>query len=189
MSTFPDPGDGGSAEGQGNALEGAQAVSFSHDGLPEMQQLLSDVLRGMLRSLPSYERSLIGVGEASRLPAKHRGTNVKTTVDQLASLVYDQGLLPADLNELIDLATVPSFLDQASIAAIVRNLYPATSVSADLVIRVIGCLGHGKLKPSLTIQAALLKWLIMIQHVVENRICFLQAYSVLFNLLDTAALR
>ncbi|KAI1201038.1 Mis6-domain-containing protein [Nemania serpens] len=171
MSTFPDPGDGGSAEGQGNALEGAQAVSFSHDGLPEMQQLLSDVLR------------------ASRLPAKHRGTNVKTTVDQLASLVYDQGLLPADLNELIDLATVPSFLDQASIAAIVRNLYPATSVSADLVIRVIGCLGHGKLKPSLTIQAALLKWLIMIQHVVENRICFLQAYSVLFNLLDTAALR
>lgn len=187
MSAFPDTGDGGSGEAQGNALEGAQAISFSRDGSPEMRELLSDVLRGMLRSFPSYKWLLIG--EASKLPAKQRGTNVKTTVDQLASLVYDQGLLPADLNELIDLATAPSFLDQASIAAIVRNLYPATSVSGDLVIRVIGCLGHGKLKPSLTIQAALLKWLIMIQHVVENRNCFLQAYPVLFNLLDTAALR
>ncbi|RYC64409.1 hypothetical protein CHU98_g1776 [Xylaria longipes] len=79
--------------------------------------------------------------------------------------------------------------DQASLAAIVKNLYPATSVSADLIIKVIGCLGHGKLKPSLTIQAAILKWLIMVQHVAENRACFSQAYPVLFNLLDTAALR
>ncbi|KAI1117322.1 Mis6-domain-containing protein [Nemania sp. NC0429] len=171
MSVFSDPSDGGSGEALGNALQGAQSTSFSRDAVPEMQDLLSDVLR------------------ASKLPAKQRGTNVKTTVDQLVSIVYDHGLLPADLNELIGLATAPSFLDQASIAAIVRNLYPATSVSGDLVIRVIGCLGHGKLKPSLTIQAALLKWLILIQHVVENRHCFLQAYSVLFNLLDTAALR
>ncbi|KAJ8131929.1 hypothetical protein O1611_g1693 [Lasiodiplodia mahajangana] len=127
--------------------------------------------------------------EASKLPAKQRGTNIKPTVDQLGSLAYDQGLLPADLNELIDLVTTPSFLDQASLAAIVRNLYPATSVSGDLVIKVIGCLGHGKLKPSLTIQAALLKWLIMVQHVVEGQNHFLRTYPVLFNLLDTSALR
>ncbi len=115
--------------------------------------------------------------------------NIRPAVDQLASLAYDQGLLPTDLNELIDLVTTPNFLDQASLASIIRNLYPATSVGSELIIKVIGCLGHGKLKPSLTIQAALLKWLIMIQNVVENRDCFLQAYPVLFNLLDTAALR
>ncbi|KAI1365357.1 Mis6-domain-containing protein [Xylaria arbuscula] len=115
--------------------------------------------------------------------------NVKPAVDQLASLAYDQGLLPTDLIELVKLVTTPSYLDQASIASIIRNLYPATSVDGDLVIKIIGCLGHGKLKPSLTIQAALLKWLIMIQNIVENRNCFLRAYPVLFNLLDTATLR
>ncbi|KAF2970056.1 hypothetical protein GQX73_g3562 [Xylaria multiplex] len=123
------------------------------------------------------------------LQAKQRGADIRPTVDQLASLAYDQGLLPAELNELIELVTTRNFLNQASLASIIRNLYPATSVSGDLVIKVIGCLGHGKLKPSLNVQAALLKWLIMIQNVVEGRNCFLQAYPVLFNLLDTVALR
>ncbi|KAI1129420.1 Mis6-domain-containing protein [Nemania abortiva] len=171
MSAFSNPNNGRSREAQGRALDRNQAAPSSLDASPEMWDLISDVLR------------------ASKLPAKQRGTNIKPTVDELGSLAYDQGLLPADLSELIDLVTAPSFLDQASLAAIVRNLYPATSVSGDLIIKVIGCLGHGKLKPSLTIQAALLKWLIMVQHVVENQNHLFQTYPVLFNLLDTAALR
>ncbi|KAI0119997.1 Mis6-domain-containing protein [Nemania sp. FL0031] len=171
MSAFLDPNDVGLREARGQASSRDQTVPGSLDASPEMQESLSGVLR------------------ASKLPAKQRGTNIKPIVDQLGSLAYDQGLLPADLSELIDLVTAPSFLDQASIAAVVRNLYPATSVSGDLIIRVIGCLGHGKLKPSLAIQAALLKWLIMIQHVVEGQNHFIRTYPVLFNLLDTAALR
>ncbi|KAI0457875.1 Mis6-domain-containing protein [Xylaria acuta] len=171
MSVFLNTGDERSGEAQGHASSRTQAGSSSADNWPEMQEPLSDILR------------------ASKLPAKQRGMSVKPKVEQLTSLAYDQGLLPADLNELIDLVTSPNFLDQASLATIVRNLYPATSVGGDLIIKVIGCLGHGKLKPSLAIQAALLKWLIMVQHVTENRTCFLQAYPVLFNLLDTAALR
>ncbi|KAI0446650.1 Mis6-domain-containing protein [Xylaria telfairii] len=171
MSVHLNTGGQRPREAQGHASGRTQAASSSADNSPEMQEPLSDILR------------------ASKLPAKQRGTSVKPTVEQLTSLAYDQGLLPADLNQLIDLVTTPNFLDQASLAAIVKNLYPATSVSGDLIIKVIGCLGHGKLKPSLTIQAALLKWLIMVQHVTENRTCFLQAYPVLFNLLDTAALR
>ncbi|KAI0408118.1 Mis6-domain-containing protein [Xylaria palmicola] len=163
MSAISSMDDGEAGEAQGDSL--------SIDNWPEMQEAITDVLR------------------ASRLPAKQRGTNVKPTVAQLTLLAYDHGLLPADLNELISLVTTPSFLDQASLAAIVRSLYPATSVSEEIIIKVIGCLGHGKLKPSLAIQAALLKWLIMVQHVAENRNCFLRAYPVLFNLLDTAALR
>ncbi|KAI1429512.1 Mis6-domain-containing protein [Xylaria sp. FL1777] len=171
MSAFLNLGDEGPGEAQGPAPGRAQAASFSPETSGELQGTLSDVLR------------------ASKLPAKQRGVNVRPSVDHLTSLAYDQGLLPTDLNELINLITTPNFLDQASLASIIRNLYPATSVDSELVFQVIGCLGHGKLKPSLTIQAALLKWLIMVQHVVENRNCFLQAYPVLFNLLDTAALR
>ncbi|KAI1284611.1 Mis6-domain-containing protein [Xylaria sp. FL0933] len=165
MSGYLDIGDGGPAPGR------AQAASLSLETAGELQALLSNVL------------------QASKLPAKQRGANVRPAVDQLSSMAYDQGLLPTDLNELISLVTTPNFLDQASLSSIIRNLYPAASVGGELVIQVIGCLGHGKLKPSLTIQAALLKWLIMIHNVAENRNCFLQAYPVLFNLLDTAALR
>ncbi|KAI0472068.1 Mis6-domain-containing protein [Xylariaceae sp. FL0804] len=140
--------------------------------------------------LPSdLHANLTDVVQASRLPAKQRGTSVKPTVDTLTSLCYEQGLLPDDLNELIDLVTVPTFLDQASLASIVRSLYPATTVRRGLVVKVVGCLGHGKLKPSLALQAALLRWLVMIYHVLEDQAVLVQAYPVLFNLLDTAAIR
>ncbi|OTB05754.1 hypothetical protein M426DRAFT_72618 [Hypoxylon sp. CI-4A] len=151
---------------------------MSEDGEPdnpqgylELQDVISDVV------------------EASKQTAKQRGSNVKPTVEKLTSLSYEQGLLPEDLGQLIDLITTPSFLDQASLGSIIRNLYPAATVGADLIVRVIGSLGHGKLKPSLAIQGALLKWLVMIHHIIENQTILARSYSVLFNLLDTAAIR
>lgn len=126
---------------------------------------------------------------AAKLPAKSRMGDIRPTVASLTSLAYENGLLPEALDELIDLVVTPSHLDQASRNAIVRNLYPVSRVSRDIAIRVIGALGHGALKPSLNIQVALLKWLIMIHHVLETPAVFAQAYSVLFNLLNTAAIR
>ncbi|KAL9471493.1 hypothetical protein ACSS6W_009434 [Trichoderma asperelloides] len=129
------------------------------------------------------------VAAASKLPAKSRMGDVRPTVASLTSLAYENGLLPEALDQLVDLVVTPSHLDQASRAAIVRNLYPVSRVSRDIAIRVIGALGHGALKPSLNIQVALLKWLIMIHHVLETPAVLAQAYGVLFNLLNTAAIR
>ncbi|KAI0023509.1 Mis6-domain-containing protein [Xylariomycetidae sp. FL0641] len=133
--------------------------------------------------------TLLSVLQAAKVPAKKRGSNVKPTVETLTSLSYDQGLLPPDLAQLIDMITAPNFLDQASLASIVKNLYPATSVDGDVIVKVVGCFGHGKLKSSLTIQALLLKWLVMIHHLLKDQGTLSRAYSVLFNLLDTAAIR
>ncbi|KAI0897907.1 Mis6-domain-containing protein [Annulohypoxylon nitens] len=133
--------------------------------------------------------ALSDVVAASKLTAKQRGSNVKPTVEKLASLSYEQGLLPEDLSQLIELLTTPNFLDQASLGNVLRNLYPAAAVNADFVVKVIGSLGHGKLKPSLAIQGALVKWLIMIYHIIDHQAILSQAYSVLFNLLDTATIR
>lgn len=102
---------------------------------------------------------------------------------------YDRGLLPIELNELVDLATTPNHLDQASLASIVRNLYPATPVDNDVITKVIGSIGHGRSKPSLAIQGLLLRWLVMIYHIMQSQDALARGYSVLFNLLDTAALR
>ncbi|KAI1106073.1 Mis6-domain-containing protein [Jackrogersella minutella] len=141
------------------------------------------------QEVQDLRESLSDVVEASKLTAKQRGSNVKPTVEKLTSLSYEHGLLPEDLSQLIDLVTTPSFLDQASLGNIIRNLYPTTTMRADLVVRVIGSLGHGKLKPSLAIQGALLRWLVMIYHVIDNQTVLSRSYSVLFNLLDTAAIR
>lgn len=123
------------------------------------------------------------------MPAKKRQTSIKSRVYELTSLVYEHGLLPEDLNELIDLITTPSHLDQASLAAIVKNLYPVSKVSDDIVLNIVGSLGHGQIKPSLDIQSHLLRWLVLIYHALSSHAALSQSYAVLFNLLDTAAIR
>ncbi|KAJ2979223.1 hypothetical protein NQ176_g3383 [Zarea fungicola] len=126
---------------------------------------------------------------ASKLAPKARATLIKPSVNSLSSLAYERGLLPDILGELLTLVTTPSLLDQASLGVILRNLYPVTRVSSANVLAVIGALGHGRLKPTLAIQGLLLRWLIMVYHVLESPVVLSQAYPVLFNLLDTAAIR
>ncbi|WDK12524.1 hypothetical protein CGRA01v4_03804 [Colletotrichum graminicola] len=139
--------------------------------------------------IENIHRLVEDVIEASKLPAKRRATSIKPTVETIATFAYDKGLLPEPLSELIDLLTRPSHLDQASLNALVKNLFPATRLSRHVILRVVGCLGHGELKPSLALQSNILKWLIMAYHVIEKPVVLSQAYAVLFNLLDTAAIR
>jgi centromere protein I len=129
------------------------------------------------------------VVEASKLTAQARSVDIKPTVAHLASAIYERGLLPGGLNELIDLITIPSHLSQASLSSLVGSLYPATRISSDVVLRIVACLGHGQLKPSLNLQAALIRWLILVYHVLESPTVLSQTYHVLFGLLDTVALR
>lgn len=89
----------------------------------------------------------------------------------------------------MDIITRPNELNQSSLGTLIRNLYPATRVPDIIVIKVVGGLGHGRLKPSYSAQAALLKWLIMVYDVLEDHRVLSQLYSVLFNLLDTSTLR
>ncbi|KAL2023816.1 hypothetical protein VTK56DRAFT_1083 [Thermocarpiscus australiensis] len=126
---------------------------------------------------------------ASEIPAKRRKASIKSTVERITSVLYDRGALPHELARLVDLLTIRNHLDQASLAAIVRNLYPSAKVSDQAVLRFIGALGHGQLKPSLPLQALFLRWLVMVYHLLENPAILSQAYGVLFNLLDTAAIR
>lgn len=115
---------------------------------------------------------------------------MKPTVETITTLSSDRGIAPDDLVRLVDLVTAPGHhLDQATLAAIIRNLYPIDSVPESVVLAIVGSLGHGQLKPSLPIQSLLLRWLIMVFHVLDSRAILLRCYPVLFNLLDTAATR
>ncbi|KAM0492165.1 hypothetical protein ACHAP9_008925 [Verticillium nonalfalfae] len=108
-------------------------------------------------------RDLINdVVQAAKITAKKRFVSIKPTIENLTSRAYDQGLSPDALSELISLITKPSHLDQASLNSLISNLYPSSRISSDVILRVIGCLGRGELKPSLPIQAGLLRWLVMV---------------------------
>lgn len=128
-------------------------------------------------------------GEAAKVPAKRRGRPVKSTIDKLIPVLYERGALPGELSRLVDLLTSKSHLDQASLGAVIGNLYPSGKIPSTVVLRLVGSLGLGQLKPALTIQALLLKWLVMVYPILEDPAVLSRAYSVLFNKLDTAAYR
>jgi centromere protein I len=98
-------------------------------------------------------------------------------------------LSSTSLERLIDVITLRNELDQGSLNDLIENLYPASKVLDNVVIKTVNSLGHGRLKPSYSTQAALLKWLSMIYDIIENSRILSQLYSILFNLLDTVAIR
>jgi centromere protein I len=126
---------------------------------------------------------------AARIPAKQRESKVAGVVERVTARAYEVGVAPDVLEELVDLITTRNELDQASVNGLIRNLYPTEKVSDDIVIKVVCSLGHGTAKASFPAQAALLKWLVMVYDALENRRILSQLYAVLFNLLDTIAIR
>ncbi|KAK0100090.1 hypothetical protein ONS95_013098 [Cadophora gregata] len=133
---------------------------------------------------------LIGtLQRAANKPAKQRTGKISVLINKVCLQAYADGLSNASLEQLVDIITRPNELDQSSLGNLIRNLYPATRVPNIIVIKIVGGLGHGRLKPSYSAQAALLKWLIMVYDVLEDQRVLSQLYSVLFNLLDTSTLR
>ncbi|KAF8457165.1 Mis6-domain-containing protein [Terfezia claveryi] len=94
-------------------------------------------------------------------------------VDEFARYSSLRGLPENSLNVVIDILTAPSKLDQATIAAIVKHLYPRSKVPEDVVVKV----------------ALLLRWLVMVYDVLDGHTMLSQLYGLLFNCLDMISLR
>jgi len=131
----------------------------------------------------------IASSSAAKVPAKRRKLPIKSTIEKVTGALYDWGSLPQELSRVVDLLTIRSQLDQASLGSLIRNLYPVGKIADETVLRVVGALGHGQLKPSLAVQALLLRWLVMVYYLLENPSVLSKTYAVLFNLLPTAAIR
>ncbi|EOD51016.1 putative mis6 domain protein [Neofusicoccum parvum UCRNP2] len=126
---------------------------------------------------------------ASTVPAKQRKEKASSVVDAVCSHAYQHGLSRDLLESIVQIVTRRNTLDQTSLTNLVKNLYPADSVSSDLVVTIIGALGQGQTKPSAATQAALLKWIIAVIDVLDDATVLSKLYGVLFNLLDTMSLR
>lgn len=110
-------------------------------------------------------------------------------MNAICGYAYGSGLSTHALNSIIDIVTQPNFLDQTSITALVKGLYPAGRVSSVLVSNVVACLGNGRDKPSAPTQNLLLRWVITIYEVLENPAFISSLYGVLFNMLDMISIR
>ncbi|KAI9683105.1 MAG: hypothetical protein M1829_005896 [Trizodia sp. TS-e1964] len=120
---------------------------------------------------------------------QQRKSKITLHVKAICKFSYDQGLEGDSVDVLADILTQPNQLDQASTNEIIRNLFPNTKVSDTTILNVIGCLGQGMSKPALSVQAALLKWLVMAYNVLESPNLLSKLYPVMFNLLDMISLR
>lgn len=126
---------------------------------------------------------------AALIPSKQRAIKISGLIEKVCERAYENGFSASSLESHIDILTQPNELDQGSISNLVKNFYPATKVPDTVIVKLVGSLGHGRLKPSYATQALLLKWLVMVYDVLENQKVVLRFYGILFNLLDTLSIR
>jgi centromere protein I len=126
---------------------------------------------------------------ASEVPAKSRARKISPIVDEICEHGYQFGFPGEELQRIIKLVTVKTELDQSTTTTLIKNLYPAGRVPTDAVVSAVASLGHAKRKPSLSTQAALLRWLVAVHEVLEDHSILLRFYAILFNLLDMISIR
>ncbi|KAF1829221.1 Mis6-domain-containing protein [Decorospora gaudefroyi] len=126
---------------------------------------------------------------ASRTSAKQRTVKVSSIVDVICRYALEDGLGRDTLRDIVQLASVKTLLDQATITTLIKNLYPAQRVPADVIITIVGALGQGKGKPSPGTQDGLVKWLTTVHDIIEDSSVLSRLYSVLFGMLDMISIR
>lgn len=126
---------------------------------------------------------------ASGVPAKQRKGKVSDVVDVICRHALSDGLHQDALREVVHIISIKTQLDQSSVTTLIKNLYPAQRVPADIIISIVGALGQGKGKPSPATQDGLVKWLMLVHEILEDANTLSRLYGVLFSMLDMISIR
>jgi centromere protein I len=125
----------------------------------------------------------------ANVPPKQRYTDAGELANTIASDAYESGIPQIALGRLLKVLTTKNNLDQGTVTALVKNLYPRERVASKHVTQVVCCLGPSKSKPSPATQALLVRWLILAYDLLEDKTHLGKLYAVLFNHLDMISLR
>jgi centromere protein I len=93
------------------------------------------------------------------------------------------------LRAVVHIITRKTNLDQTSVTTLVKNLFPAQRVPADVVVTVVGALGQGHGKPSPISQDGLVKWLVIVHEIMADPSVLSRLYGVLFGMLGMISIR
>lgn len=110
-------------------------------------------------------------------------------VDVICRHAFERGLDVDSLRDIVQVVCVKTNLDQTSITTLVKNLYPAERLPADVVVTIVGALGQGKGKPSPSTQDSLVRWLAICHEILEDPNVLPRLYGVLFSMLDMISIR
>lgn len=114
---------------------------------------------------------------------------MSAVVDAICRHAFDKGLDEDSLRTVVQIASRKTELDQTSVTTLVKNLYPAQRVPADVVVTVVSGLGQGKGKPSPGSQNGLVKWLTIVHEIIDDPNVLPRLYGVLFGMLDMISIR
>lgn len=123
------------------------------------------------------------------MPLKQRYTDAGELANTIASDAYESGISQIALGRLLKVLTTKNNLDQGTVTALVKNLYPQERVTSKHITQVVCCLGPSKSKPSPATQALLVRWLILAYDLLDDKTHLGKLYAVLFNHLDMISLR
>lgn len=120
---------------------------------------------------------------------KHAIHSAKAHVQTICNFAYQGGLPTPIIGQLLYSVVHSNSLDQGSRIKIIKSLYPNSRVTSDQICIVVSSLGPGSLKPSLSIQDSLLRWIILVHEFLEEPSILSSLYSIFFNMLDMLSLR
>lgn len=137
----------------------------------------------------AVQEALNRVRTAADTQPKTKYSILKPFLDTITTYAENHGLSNSALQTLVDVVKRPNSFDQKGQNAIIKSLYPTSNVSSELICTIIGSLGHGSLKASVSSQQLLLRWVLMVADYLEQPSHLSNFYSVLFNLLDMMSIR
>ncbi|OQD75742.1 hypothetical protein PENDEC_c006G04041 [Penicillium decumbens] len=105
----------------------------------------------------------------ANVPPKQRYTDAGELANTIASDAYESGIPQIALGRLLKVLTTKNNLDQGTVTALIKNLYPQERVISKHVTQVVCCLGPSKSKPSPATQALLVRWLILAYDLLEDK--------------------
>ena len=156
-----------------------------------MAQILANALSRLAsgKSCPLY-KCLLGLQDlASKQPARSRSQPIDRTVQIICDSAYRHGLSEESLDAVVQVVRKPTHLDQSTVTTLIKNLYPATKVGADVVYDIVASIGPGSDRPSIVTQSLLLQWMLLVKEFLVDDAALADCYSALFNQLHALGTR
>lgn len=132
--------------------------------------------------------SLDELEAAAALPSKER-PDTSAPVEAICNHGRDHGLSPEAIATVVHAITQHPPLDISNSKQLIGNLYPNQKIYKQTLYSIVSALGPGIRKPAPVVQAQLLRWLILVHGVLEDRAALTHVYAVLFNLMDFLSIR
>ncbi|RPA83902.1 Mis6-domain-containing protein [Ascobolus immersus RN42] len=146
---------------------------------PESESQIDRKLEGWLKIFEQAAQEKNTVGK----------DKLQDTVEELQEAAPVYGIPQDLLDRFLDVVAVNSRLDQGTVSKIIRVLHPRSKIGKSSLVRVVGSLGLGNIKPALPTQVLILRWLVMVYDFLDGYAVIDRLYGTLFSLLDMINLR